>query len=70
MMRFHLQEILDDRNISQRGLARLLGKKPQYVQRLAAQTEGPAITGSTIEQLCEVLDCQPGDLLTYVKEHN
>lgn len=70
MMQFHLQKILDDKGISQRGLAKLMGKKSQYVQRLASQTEDPAINGKTIEQLCDVLDCQPGDLLTYVRKHN
>ena len=29
---------------------------------------GRAIRFSTLEALCEVLDCQPGDILTFVKE--
>lgn len=29
--------------------------------------EGKPISWSNIEQLCEVLDCQPGDLLEYTK---
>ena len=27
-----------------------------------------SVTVDTIVQLCEILDCQPGDLLEYVKE--
>ena len=27
-----------------------------------------AVRFSTLEKLCEVLDCQPGDILEYVKE--
>ncbi len=27
-----------------------------------------AIKLSTLEKICEVLDCQPGDILEYVKE--
>ena len=27
-----------------------------------------AIKLSTLEKICEVLDCQPGDMLEYVKE--
>lgn len=27
-----------------------------------------SVTVDTIIQLCEILDCQPGDLLEYVKE--
>lgn len=28
-----------------------------------------AIRFSTLEKLCEVLDCQPGDLLAYEQDH-
>ena len=30
--------------------------------------KGKAIRFSTLEALCETLECQPGDLLEYVKE--
>lgn len=29
-----------------------------------------AIRFSTLDRLCEVLDCQPGDLLSYLREKN
>ena len=29
-----------------------------------------AIRFSTLEKICEVLDCQPGDILEYSKEEN
>lgn len=29
-----------------------------------------AIRFSTLEAICEVLNCQPGDILEYVKENN
>ena len=25
---------------------------------------------ATIEAICDYLDCQPGDILTYIKEHS
>ncbi|MDV7718724.1 helix-turn-helix domain-containing protein [Pediococcus ethanolidurans] len=28
-----------------------------------------AIRFSTLEKICEVLDCQPGDILKYVPDH-
>ena len=31
------------------------------------QSKGKAIRFSTLESICEVLDCQPGDLLEYEK---
>ena len=30
--------------------------------------KGKAVRFSTLEALCEVLECQPGDLLEYVRE--
>ena len=30
--------------------------------------KGKAVRFSTLEALCEVLECQPGDLLEYVKD--
>ena len=30
--------------------------------------KGKAVRFSTLEALCEVLECQPGELLEYVKE--
>lgn len=32
------------------------------------QNKARAIRFSTLEALCEQLDCQPGDLLEYIKE--
>lgn len=32
--------------------------------------KGKAIRFSTLEAICEVLECQPGDLLEYVKEND
>ncbi len=31
--------------------------------------EGVIASQSTLEKLCELLDCQPGDILVYNKEH-
>jgi len=30
--------------------------------------KGKAIRFSTLEAICEVLECQPGDILEYIKE--
>ncbi len=32
--------------------------------------KGKAVRFSTLEALCEVLECQPGELLEYVKEES
>ena len=32
--------------------------------------EGKAISFSNLEKLCELLDCQPGDILEYMEDVN
>ena len=45
-------------------LAELIGITPQNLSVLKAG-RARAIRFSTLERLCEVLDCQPADLLSY-----
>jgi putative transcriptional regulator len=48
-------------------LAELVGITPQNLSVLKAG-RARAIRFSTLEQLCEALDCQPGDLLSFEKK--
>jgi putative transcriptional regulator len=48
-------------------LAELLGITPQNLSVLKAG-RARAIRFSTLERLCEVLDCQPADLLSFEKD--
>lgn len=34
------------------------------------QSKAKAIRFTTLEAICEVLDCQPGDILEYVEDSN
>ncbi|WP_223884425.1 helix-turn-helix domain-containing protein [Micromonospora craniellae] len=45
--------------------ARTLGRVPCYTPGVS---RGPFLTSSTLEAMCRVLDCQPGDLLEWVEE--
>jgi putative transcriptional regulator len=45
-------------------LAELVGITPQNLSVLKTG-RAKAIRFSTLDKLCEVLDCQPGDLLSY-----
>lgn len=45
-------------------LAELVGITPQNLSVLKTG-RAKAIRFSTLQKLCEVLDCQPGDLLSY-----
>jgi putative transcriptional regulator len=47
-------------------LAELIGITPQNLSVLKTG-RARAIRFSTLERLCEVLDCQPGDLLAFEK---
>jgi putative transcriptional regulator len=40
---------------------------PQNIQRIE-QGEAKSLTFATLERLCEVLHCQPGDILIYDNE--
>ena len=48
-------------------LAELVGITPQNLSVLKAG-RARAIRFSTLERLCEVLDCQPSDLLSFEKD--
>jgi len=49
-------------------LAELVGITPQNLSVLKT-SKAKAVRFSTLERLCEVLDCQPGDLLSFEKAH-
>lgn len=59
-----LDHILADRGMTVAELAERVGITPVNVSVLK-NGRAKAIRFSTLSKLCEVLDCQPGDLLTY-----
>lgn len=63
----HLDRILDERGLTMAELAQQAGIT---VANLAVLKNGRAraIRFSTLTALCQVLDCEPGDLLTVRKE--
>ena len=46
---------------------RLNGLNSKVVDRLVKETH---VNTSTIEKLCALLDCQPGDIMEYVPDEN
>jgi putative transcriptional regulator len=62
-----LKELRTARNLSQNKLARLLDMSPQNVQRIE-YGEAKAIPLETLDKLCSVLRCQPGDILVWVDD--
>jgi putative transcriptional regulator len=60
----HLDKLLADRGMTVAELAELVGITPVNTSVLK-NGRAKAIRFSTLSKLCQVLDCQPGDLLTY-----
>lgn len=60
--RFKLEEILEQKGISQHGLARMTGLSYQTVHRLCRnKTKNVAL--ETLDIIAQHLGCKPGDLL-------
>ena len=54
------------KNMTQRELAEKIGITQANLSILKTG-KAKAVRFSTLEKLCEVLDCQPGDILEYVR---
>lgn len=63
-IRIHLDAVLADRGMTVAELAERVGLTPVNISVLK-NGRAKAIRFSTLSKLCEVLQCQPGDLLTY-----
>ena len=61
---FHLDDLLESRNMT---LTELASRVDITLVNLSVlkNNRARAIRFSTLEALCEALDCQPGDLMTY-----
>ncbi|MDE5985647.1 MAG: helix-turn-helix transcriptional regulator [Eubacterium sp.] len=63
----NLDVMLAKRKMSSLELANKIGITQANLSILKTG-KAKAIRFSTLEAICEVLDCQPGDILEYVKE--
>jgi putative transcriptional regulator len=63
----NLDVIMAKRKIPAGDLAEKIGITPANLSILK-NNKAKAIRFSTLEELCRVLDCQPGDLLEFKKE--
>lgn len=60
----HLEKLLADRGMTVVEFARLVGITPANVA-VFKNGRAKAIRFSTLSKICEVLACQPGDLMTH-----
>ena len=63
----NLDVMLAKRKMASGELAERVGITPANLSILKNQ-KAKAIRFSTLEEICRVLDCQPGDILEYRKE--
>ena len=63
----NLDVVMAKRKIGLGDLAELVGITPANLSVLKTG-KAKAIRFSTLERLCEILDCQPGDILEFRKE--
>lgn len=63
-MKVLLKEMRTKRGLSQNELARKIEMSLNAIQHI--EYKARAIQLDTLDKLCEVLDCQPGDLLIWV----
>ena len=67
MIIVNLDVMMAKRKISLNELSDKIGITPANLSILKTG-KGKAIRFSTLEKICEVLDCTPGDILEYKKE--
>lgn len=67
MIVINLDVVMAKRKISSQELAEKIGITQANLSILKTN-KGKAIRFSTLEKICEVLECKPGDILDYVKE--
>ena len=65
----NLDVMLAKRKMASKNLAEAVGITPQNLSILKTG-RAKAIRFSTLDAICKVLDCQPGDILEYRSEEN
>lgn len=64
-----LDRIMSDRKISQKEIAEQIDISPVNLSHIKTG-KIKAMRFSTLEGLCEILNCQPGDILEYVPDND
>lgn len=62
-----LQEVRKSQGLSQNDLARLTSMSLQNIQKIE-QGGAKSLTFKVLTKFCQILKCQPGDLLIYEDE--
>jgi len=68
-IKINLEELLKERDMSSVELANAIGITKANLSILKTG-KAKAIRFSTLEHICETLNCQPGDILSHEKDSN
>lgn len=68
MIRFKLSSILGDKRIDQKGFSYLTGISTNSINQMYHE-KIQGIKFDSLDAICRVLHCQPGDLLEYVPDN-
>ncbi len=66
-IKVHLDKVLEERGMTSRELAEMIGITQANLSILKTG-KAKGLRFSTLMAICEILDCQPADLLEYVKD--
>lgn len=67
MIKITLDQVLANKNMTSKDLAKAIGITQANLSILKTG-KAHGIRFNTLDKICTVLDCQPGDILSYVKE--
>ena len=67
MIKFRVRVQLALKDMNQKQLADLTGVRPSTISAICTGSV-KHLPIDVLEKMCAVLDCQPGDLMEYVKE--
>ena len=67
MIKITLNIVMAQRGVTTGELAKLVGITPANISILKTG-KAKAVRFSTLAKLCEVLKCQPGDIISYVDD--
>ena len=66
-IKVHLDKILEERGMTSKELAEMIGITQANLSILKTG-KAKGIRFATLMAICEILDCQPADILEYVKD--
>jgi putative transcriptional regulator len=66
-IKVHLDKVLEERGMTSKELAEMIGITQANLSILKTG-KAKGLRFSTLMAICEILDCQPADLLEYVKD--